>query len=43
MMSFKDSMVHGLALYGMDAMARSGYANSKMFADIVNGVNKNAR
>lgn len=43
MMSLKDSMVHGLALYGMDAMARSGYANSKMFADIVNGVNKSVR
>ena len=43
MMSLKDSMVHGLALYGMDAMARSGYANSKMFAAIVKGVTKRAR
>ncbi len=35
-MSLKDSMIRGLALSGMDAIARAGYADSKMFADIIN-------
>ena len=35
-MSLKDSMIRGLALSGMDAIARAGYADSKMFADISN-------
>ena len=35
-MSIKDSMMRGLSLAGMDAMTRAGYANSKLFADIVN-------
>ena len=39
-MSLKDS---GLALSGMDAIARAGYADSKMFADIINAANKDAR
>ena len=48
-MSLKDSMIRGLALSGMDAIARAGYADSKMFADIItlvdliNKANKNAR
>ena len=37
-MSLKDSMIRGLALSGMD-----GYADSKMFADIINAANKDAR
>jgi len=40
-MSLKDSMIRGLALSGMDAIAR--YADSKMFADIINAANKDAR
>ena len=39
-MSLKDSMIRGLALSGMDAIARAG---SKMFADIINAANKDAR
>ena len=42
-MSLKDSMIRGLALSGMDAIARAGYAGSKMFADIINAANKDAR
>ncbi len=43
-MSLKDSMIlRGLALSGMDAIARAGYADSKMFADIINAANKDAR
>ena len=34
-MSLKDSMIRGLA--------RAGYADSKMFADIINAANKDAR
>ena len=41
-MSLKDSMIRGLALSGMDAI-RAGYADSKMFADIINAANKDAR
>ena len=41
-MSLKDSMIRGLALSGMDAIAR-GYADSMMFADIINAANKDAR
>ena len=29
-MSLKDSMIRGLALSGMDAIARAGYADSKI-------------
>lgn len=43
MMSLKDSMIRGLALSGMDAIASAGYADSKMFADIINAANKDAR
>ena len=39
-MSLKDSMIRGLALSGMDAIARAGYADSKMFADIINAANR---
>ena len=42
-MSFMDSMIRGFTLSGMDAIARAGYADSKMFADIINAVNKVAR
>ena len=42
-MSLKDSMIRGLALSGMDAIARAGYVDSKMFADIINAANKDAR
>ena len=42
-MSFMDSMIRGFTLSGMDAIARAGYADSKLFADIINAVNKDAR
>lgn len=42
-MSFMDSMIRGFTLSGMDAIARAGYADSKMFADIINDTNKDAR
>ncbi|WP_276312614.1 hypothetical protein [Bifidobacterium santillanense] len=35
-MSFKDSMLRGLAMYGASSMAKSGYANSKVMLDIIN-------
>ena len=41
-MSFMDSMIRGFTLSGMDAIARAGYADSKMFADIINAVNEDA-
>ena len=42
-MSLKDSMIRGLALSGMDAIARAGYADYKMVADLFNDANKDAR
>ena len=42
-MSFKDSMVRGLAICGMNSVARAGYADSKMFSDIISGTDKDAR
>ena len=42
-MSLNESMIRGLVLSGMDAIGRAGYADSKMFADIINAVNKDAR
>ena len=47
-MRFGGSGEHALddavvALSGMDAIARAGYADSKMFADIINAANKDAR
>ena len=42
-MSFMDSMIRGFTLSGMDAIARAGYADSKVFADIINAANKDAR
>ncbi|WP_263862617.1 hypothetical protein [Bifidobacterium platyrrhinorum] len=35
-MSFKDSMLRGLAMVGADAMSRNGYGNAQVLADIVN-------
>ena len=48
-MSLKDSMIRVQVFSpqpagrGMDAIARAGYADSKMFADIINAANKDAR
>ncbi|WP_276312615.1 hypothetical protein [Bifidobacterium santillanense] len=42
-MSFKDSMMRGLAMYGVNAMAQNGYANSKVMADIINDADKLTR
>ncbi|KFI51419.1 MULTISPECIES: hypothetical protein [Bifidobacterium] len=35
-MSFKDSMVRGLALYGASTMAQYTMGNTKVLADIIN-------
>lgn len=35
-MSFKDSMVRGLALYGASTMAQYAMGNTKVLADIIN-------
>ncbi|WP_272869061.1 hypothetical protein [Bifidobacterium longum] len=43
MMSLKDSMIRGLAMYGATSLARSGHANSQMILDIINDTNKDAR
>ncbi|NMM97873.1 MULTISPECIES: hypothetical protein [Bifidobacterium] len=42
-MSFKDSMLRGLAMYGVNSMAQSGPSNNQMIADILNDVTKTAR
>lgn len=42
-MSFKDSMIRGLAMYGLSSMSQYGLANSKVLTDLVNGDDKNAR
>ncbi|WP_277745262.1 hypothetical protein [Bifidobacterium callitrichidarum] len=42
-MSIKDSMLRGLAMYGVNSMAQAGLSNSKVMADIINDVDKNAR
>ena len=39
----KVMIIRGLALYCMDAIALAGYADSKMFADIINADDKDAR
>ncbi|WP_274608020.1 MULTISPECIES: hypothetical protein [Bifidobacterium] len=38
-MSLKDSMMRGLAMYGMSAMAKSAPASSKVLNDIINAAN----
>lgn len=42
-MSLKDSMMRGLALYGVSSMAQSGMASGKIMADVLKDVEKNAR
>ncbi|WP_263390563.1 hypothetical protein [Bifidobacterium rousetti] len=42
-MSFKDSMLRGLAMYGVNSMAQNGYANYKVMSDIINDVDKTNR
>ncbi|OZG57102.1 MULTISPECIES: hypothetical protein [Bifidobacterium] len=42
-MSFKDSMIRGLAMYGVSSMAQAGMTNAKVMRDIINDVEKNAR
>ena len=43
MMSLKDSMIRGLAMYGATSLAQSGHANSSTLVDLINEANKNAR
>ncbi|WP_269082760.1 hypothetical protein [Bifidobacterium aesculapii] len=42
-MSFKDSMMRGLALYGASAMAQHSMGNTKVLSDLVNEAQKTAR
>lgn len=42
-MSLKDSMIRGFAMYGVTSMAQSGHSNSQMILDVLNDVDKNAR
>ena len=43
MMSFKDSMMRGLAMYGMSSTTQYGRANDTTLADLINEANKSAR
>ena len=42
-MSFKDSMIRGLAMYGASAMAQHSMGNPKVLSDIINDAQKIAR
>ena len=41
-MSLKDSMIRGLAVYGLSSMSQCGRANNSTL-DLINEANKNAR
>ena len=36
MMSLKDSMIRGLAVYGLSSMSQCGRANSSTLVDLIN-------
>ena len=42
-MSLKDSMIRGLAVYGLSSMSQCGRANSSTLVDLINKANKDAR
>ena len=42
-MSLKDSMIRGLAVYGLSSMSQCGRANSSTLVDLINKANKNHR
>lgn len=42
-MSFKDSMIRGLAMYGLSSMSQYSRASSKVFVDLMKGDDKDAR
>lgn len=42
-MTFKDSMMHGLAMYGMSSMSQYGRANTNMLVDLINEAKKTTR
>ncbi|WP_269082759.1 hypothetical protein [Bifidobacterium aesculapii] len=42
-MSFKDSMIRGLAMYGASTMAQHTFGNTKVLSDLVNDAQKTAR
>ncbi|WP_263862619.1 hypothetical protein [Bifidobacterium platyrrhinorum] len=42
-MSFKDSMLRGLAMYGASTMAQHSMGSAKVLSDLVNESNKLAR
>ena len=39
-MSLKDSMIRGLAVYGLSSMSQCGRANSSTLVDLINEANK---
>ena len=42
-MSLKDSMIRGLAMYGLSSMSQYGRANSSTLVDLINEAYKDAR
>ena len=42
-MSLKDSMIRGLAVYGLSSMIQCGRSNSSTLVYMINEANKNAR
>ena len=42
-MSLKDSMIRGLAVYGLSSMSQSGRANRSTLVELIKEDNKNAR
>lgn len=38
-MSFKDSMMRGLAMYGMSTMSQSNISNTKVLSDLIDIAN----
>ncbi|MDU2422658.1 MAG: hypothetical protein E6586_04675 [Bifidobacterium scardovii] len=42
-MSFKDSMIRGLAMYGMSAMSQYGRPTTTMMRDMIDEADKSAR
>ncbi|KFI94469.1 MULTISPECIES: hypothetical protein [Bifidobacterium] len=42
-MSFKDSMIRGLAMYGASTMAQHSMGNTKVLSDLVNESDKLGR
>ena len=43
MMSLKDSMIRGLAMYGLSSMSQYGRANSSTLVDLIHEAHTDAR